>query len=189
MRDRTHHMKSKTLQEQKRQKCRCGTGIEKSYGKCDTPGFLLRDTAAITRDKCGFDQVDMPRNHKWIVQASSFLCQGWRGNCDIQYLIYSSDGNGIDVSEISRVTNYVVGYSCKGNETEIQEKKGAKAIILAAQDENGDSRDVTRLARQLLNEASKTQIISKQEATCQLARLDLYTRSEIVVTESLAGEQ
>jgi hypothetical protein len=189
MRDRSQHKKRETLQERKRRKCRCGTGIEKNYGKCDTPGFILRDTPVITKDNRGFDRVDMPRNHKRIVQASSFICQGWRGNCDIQYLIYSSDGDDIDISEISRVTNYVVAYSCKGNETAIQEKKGAKAIILAAQDENGDSRDVTRLARRLLNEASKTRIISKQEATCQLARLDLYSCSEIVVTESLAGEQ
>jgi hypothetical protein len=28
-------------------------------------------------------------------------------------LIYSSDGDDIDVSEIPRVTNYIVGYSCK----------------------------------------------------------------------------
>jgi hypothetical protein len=188
MRDRTQHKKSETLQERKCRKCRCGTGIEKNYGKCDTPGFLLRDTAAITKDNRGFDRIDMPRNHKRIVQASSFICQGWRGNCDIQYLLYKSEGDDIDISEISRVTNYVVAYSCKGNETEIQEKKGAKAIILAAQDENGDTRDVTRLARRLLNQASKTRIISKQEATCQLARLDLHACSEIVVTESLAGE-
>jgi hypothetical protein len=59
MRDRTHHKKTETLQERKRWKCRCGTGIEKNYGTCDTPGFLLRDTAAISRDKRGFDRVDM----------------------------------------------------------------------------------------------------------------------------------
>jgi hypothetical protein len=189
MRDRTQTRKSETKEEKKRRSCRCGAGIEKQYGKCDTPGFVKRDFPAITRDPRGYDRVDMPRNNHRVVQASSFMCQGWRGNCDIQYLLYSSDTDDIDVSDITRVTNYVVSYSCKGNETEIQEKAGLKSIILAAQTEHGDARDVKKLARRLLNEASKTRVISKQEATCQLASLELYNCSEKIQIESLAGEQ
>jgi hypothetical protein len=83
----------------------------------------------IFTDLRGFDRVDLPRNNHHIVQASTFLCQGWRGNCDIQYLIYRYDGDEIDVGDISRVTNYVVSYSCKGNESEIQERLSLKSII------------------------------------------------------------
>lgn len=189
MRNRTQTKKSETKQEKKRRWCRCGAGIEQNYGKCDTPGFIKRENPTITRDPRGFDRVDMPRNNRRVVQASSFLCQGWRGNCDIQYLLYSSESDEIDVSDITRVTNYVVSYSCKGNETEIQEKAGLKSIIMAAQVEHGDDRDVKKLARRLLNEASKTRVISKQEATCQLAGLELYNCSEKIQIESLAGEQ
>jgi hypothetical protein len=74
------------------------------------------------------------------------LCQGWRGNCNIQHLLYRYDGDEIDVGDISRVTNYVVYYSCKGNETEIQEKLSLKSIILKVEINHGDQRDVTKLA-------------------------------------------
>jgi hypothetical protein len=168
--------------------CRCGAGVEKTYGKCDTPGFKPRATAAIVHDPRGFDRVDMPRNNRFIVQASSFLCQGWRGNCDLQYLLYSSDGDEVDATDISRVTNYIVSYSCKGNETEIQEKGVLKSIILSAVVEHGDDRDVKKMARRVLNEASKSRVISKQEAICQLAGLDLFSCSEVVKVESLSGE-
>jgi hypothetical protein len=63
-----------------------------------------------------------------------------------------------------------------------------KSIILKAEIDHGDHRDVTKLATRLLNEACKTRVISKQEATCQLAGLDLYSCSEHVKMESLAGE-
>jgi hypothetical protein len=88
----------------------------------------------------------MPRNNQRVVQASSFLCQGWHGNCDIQYLLYSSESDEIDVSDITRVTIYVVSYLCKGNKTEIQEKAGLKSIIMAAQVEHGNDRDLKKLA-------------------------------------------
>jgi hypothetical protein len=189
MRTRPNTSKRETKEQKKRRYCRCGAGIEKTYGKCDTPGFKTNPSPAITRDPRGFDRVDMPRNNKYVVQASTYLCQGWRGNCDIQYLIYSSDGDEVDASDISRVTNYIVSYSCKGNETEIQEKGALKGIVMAAQVEHGDDRDVKKLARRVLNEASKSRVISKQEATCQLAGLDLYTCSEKVQIESLSGEQ
>jgi hypothetical protein len=189
MRDSQKAKKDKKCKENQNRWCRCGAGHEKTFGKCDTPGFPLRKTPGIIRDPRGFDRVDMVRNNPWIVQASSFLCQSWRGNCDIQYLLYKSDSDDIDVSDITRVTNYVVSYSCKGNETEIQEKAALKAIILAAETEHGDNRDLRKLARRLLNEASKTRVISKQEATCQLAGLDLYNCSEHIKLESLAGEQ
>ena len=168
--------------------CRCGAGKEKHLGMCDTPGFFQIDKPAIVRDHRGFDRVDLKRNNSNVVQASSFLCQGWRGNCDIQYLLYLSDTDDIDASEICRVTNYIVSYSCKGSETEVEEKNGLKHIISAAQEEYGDSRDVKKVARRMLNECSKSRVISKQEATCHLLGLNLYSCSEKVEIVSLSGE-
>jgi hypothetical protein len=188
MRAKPGSKSDKSSREKSNRWCRCGAGVEKTYGKCDTPGFKPRPSAAIVHDPRGFDRVDMPWNNRFIVQASSFLCQGWQGNCDLQYLLYSSDGNEVDAADISRVTNYIVSYSCKGNETEIQEKGVLKSIILSAVTEHRDDRDVKKMACCVLNEASKSRVISKQEAICQLAGLDLFSCSEVVKTESLAGE-
>jgi hypothetical protein len=55
-----------------------------------------------------------------------------------------------------------------------------KYYYMAAQVEHGNDRDVKKLAQSLLNEASKTRVISKQEATCQLAGLELYNCSKKV---------
>jgi hypothetical protein len=104
-------------------------------------------------------------------------------------LLYKSESDKIDASDVSRVTNYIVSYACKGNETEVEEKMALKDIVLASQTEFGDERDVKKLARRLLNECSKARVISKQEASCQLAGLELYSCSEKVQVESLAGEQ
>jgi hypothetical protein len=95
MRNRTQTKKNKTKEEKKRRWCQCGAGIEQNYGKCDTPGFIIQEIQTITRDPQGFDRFDMPRNNQRVVQASSFLCQGWHGNCDIQYLLYSSESDEI----------------------------------------------------------------------------------------------
>jgi hypothetical protein len=189
MRKRHYVRKDETKEERKRRVCRCGAGVEESFGKCNTPGFPESTTAVINRDIRGFDRVDMPRNNRSITQASKYLCQGWRGNCDIQYLLYKSESDKIDASDVSRVTNYIVSYACKGNETEVEEKMALKDIVLASQTEFGDERDVKKLARRLLNECSKARVISKQEASCQLAGLELYSCSEKVQVESLAGEQ
>ena len=45
------------------------------------------------------------------------MLQSWRANCDVQILLYDSNPKAPDISEISRVTDYVVAYSCKGNAT------------------------------------------------------------------------
>jgi hypothetical protein len=128
MRKRYCNKKQSSEEGDNRRFCRCGAGKEKHLGKCDTPGFFEIDKPAVVRDHRGFDRVDLKRNNNFVVQASSFLCQGWRGNCDIQYLLYLSDTDDIDASEICRVTNYIVSYSCKGNETEVEEKSGLKDI-------------------------------------------------------------
>ena len=86
--------------------------------------------------------------------------QGWRGNCDVQFLIYNSPPHNMDATNISRVTNYVVAYACKGNESVVEEKKAIRAIIEAANEESGNHQDVKRLARKILNQATKNRIVS-----------------------------
>jgi len=187
MRTRFRVQKDETPEEQLRRVCRCGAGVEQNFMKGDTPGFPPRDEPAVVEDPRGFDRVDLQRNNRRITQSSQYLMRGWRANCDIQLLIYRSDPDDVNASDVSRVTNYVVSYACKGSESVVEEKKAMKSIINAAMTDDGDERDVKRLARRLLNECSKNRVISKQEAVCQMAGLDLFTCSEAMQQVSLSG--
>lgn len=187
MRKRQNTQAGESAESKLRRVCRCGAGVEQTFLKNDTPGFTLSQKAVIMRDIRGFDRVDLVRNTRRITQASAFLMQGWRGNSDIQYLIYKSLPDDVDPEDVSRVTNYIVSYACKGSETVVEEKKAMIAIINAAKEEQGDKRDMKRLARRLLNQCSKNRVVSKQEAVCQLVGLPLFSCSETLENVSLAG--
>ena len=89
--------------------------------------------------------------------------------------------------EIARVTDYIVAYACKGNETIVEEMKQMKALILGSQDISGTTNDVKRIARKLLNKTTKNKVISKQECMCLLAKLNLFLCSESIETVSISG--
>jgi len=147
MQKRRRTAKHENTKEKKRHTCRNSFGVERTPGACDTPGMVHKSVPEIKHDLQGFVRLDMRRNHSRILQGSTYLMCGWRGNCDIQYLIYNGDPDNIDPADISRITNYVVSYSCKGNETEIDEKIGIKHMIEEANEVHGDVRDVRRLVR------------------------------------------
>ena len=155
---------------------------------CDTPGFPLRTEPKLVHDLRGFDRLELPRNHRKIVPTSRWLVQGWRANCDLQVLLYECDPKHPSPCEIARVTDYIVAYDCKGNETIVEEKKQMKALMLASQDISGTTNDVKTIARKLLNKTCKDKIISKQECMCHLAKLDLFLCSESIETVSISGE-
>ena len=58
------------------------------------------------------------------------LLQSWRGNCDVQIIVCDSDPRSPSIAEIAKVTDYVVGYACKGNTTTREERDQAKDLIL-----------------------------------------------------------
>ena len=97
--------------------CRCGAGEEATKDACDTPGFPPIDSPEIKVDHKHSTKLYMRRNHTRVVQTSTDLLQSWRANCDVQLLIYNSDPKNPDVTDIARVTDYIVAYSCKGNAT------------------------------------------------------------------------
>jgi hypothetical protein len=158
--------------------------------KCDTPGMHPRKKAEIKRDLRGYDRVELPRKEgdRWVVQASMFLAQGWRANCDLQILLYDSDPDNPLPEDVGRVTDYIVAYQCKGNETYYQERKKMTDLILHAKEKDGSKGDVKTLARQLLNCSVKSRVISKQECMCLLIGLTLYDCSETIETVSISGE-
>ena len=180
--------KSENRESKRRKVCRSGAGVEETPNMCNTPGFPLRIEPKLVRDLRGFDRLELPRNNRRIVTTSKPLVQSWRANCDIQILLYEGNSAHPIPEEIGRVTDYIVAYACKGNESLIEEMKQNKALILGMNDTTGTIIDVKRIARKLLNKTTKDKVISKQESMCHLAKLDLYLCSETIETVSISGE-
>jgi len=79
----------------------------------------------------------------------------------------------IDANEITRVTDYTVGYSCKGHKKQKDERDQTISFINNYTEMTGDVNDITKLARQLLNKAATNRVISKPESMVLLLNLDL----------------
>jgi hypothetical protein len=120
----------------------------------------------------------MPRNDRRVNQSSLDMLQSWRGNCDIQVLIYSTDPTDPDPGEIAQVVDYVIGYVCKGNQTFKEEITQYRSLIEKSNDDTSSSLDVIKLARKLLNKSASNRLISKQEAMVLLLELDLVMCSD-----------
>jgi hypothetical protein len=128
----------------------------------------------------------MERNHSRVNQTSTDLLSSWRGNCDIQLLIYESDPDRPNIKEISRVTDYVVAYQCKGNSTYLEERETTKHIIMNAESGLGGKQDLKRVCKKVMNKAATRRLISKQEASVFLADLPLTRCSEFIKTVSIS---
>lgn len=161
-----------------RRVCRCGAGKEQTAGKCDTPGFAMSDDAVIKEDRKRSRKLFMPRNNNRLNQTSKVLLSSWRANCDVQILVYNCDPKKPDSSEISRVTDYVASYSCKGNYSLKEERQHSRDLIMTAEEYTGDKADVVRVCRQVLNKCASKRLISKQEAMVLLADLPLTLCTE-----------
>lgn len=123
--------KFSSLPYRKNRVCKTGAGVEATVGQCDTPGFSLNDQPEVKYDHRRAQKLFMPRNHRRINQTSLNLLQSWRGNCDIQILVYNCDPRHPNIAEIARVTDYVVAYSCKGNSTLKEEREQNRKLVLA----------------------------------------------------------
>jgi hypothetical protein len=175
--------------------CRAGCGIERKPNSCETPGFGSTEIAQKIFDPRGFYRIHLPRTDKLylkqkLIQTSIPLVQSWRANCDMQFIMYTDNHEEFpNAEEIGRVTDYIVAYTCKGNESFLQEKQVAEALILNEKEKMGDSSDVKALAKKIMNNSIKTKLISKQEAICQTIGLPLYNCSENIFRLSLSGIQ
>lgn len=109
--------------------CKSGFGKEENSGKADTPGKSLTEKAQIIIHR-KMRKIEMEQNHTRLVQTSEDLLQSWRGNCDIQILLYNSSLDKIDTQDIAQVTDYVVAYSCKGNASMKEEREQTKELIM-----------------------------------------------------------
>ena len=104
-------------------------GCEKTPNACDTPGFQLRSDHAITRDDRDFLKLEMKRNNLRMIQTPLNVLRGWRGNCDIKVLLCDCHDSEPTPEDIAEVTDYVVAYACKGNETLATERDTITAIV------------------------------------------------------------
>jgi len=140
----------------------------------------------VVREEGRHLKLFMERNHSRVNQTSLDMLSSWRGNCDIQILIYESDPDTPDLREISRVTDYIVAYQCKGNTTYMEERETTKHIILNADVGIGGEGDLKRVCKQVMNKAASRRLISKQEASVFLADLPLTLCSEFMETVSIS---
>ena len=168
--------------------CRFGTGTETKAGLRDTPGFPIRDEPSIEMTNAGFKKLKMPRNHSRLNQCSTDALRSWRANCDVQVFVYDSPPDRLDPHEIARVTDYTVGYSCKGHQTQGDERDQMVSFVNAYNEQTGDERDVTKLTRQLLNRAAVNRIVSKQECMVLLLGLDMVKCTDCFDKISTSGK-
>ena len=118
------------------------------------------------------------------------MLQSWRANCDIQLLVYESSYSNPDLAEIAKITDYIVAYTCKGNETTLKEKENLKQYILNLPEDlacQNLRQESAKIARMVLNRALKDKVVSKQECMVHLNQMPLYQCSEIIQTVSISG--
>ena len=147
---------------------------------CDTPGFPLTDKAEIKVDHRRTQRLYMKRNHPRLNQTSRFLLQSWRGNCDVQILVYNSSPSKPNIAEIAKITDYIVSYQCKGNHSWKEEHEQLQQLIMASEDIGFGKQDIVHVAKQIMNKTSSKRVISKQEAMVLLAELPLTASTEAV---------
>ena len=110
------------------QVCKFGSGKEITKSKRGTLGFELQDESRLITQAKKIT-IELPRNHRRIVQSSVTMLQSWRANCDIKVLLYDTDSIKPGFNTISRVTDYVVSYLYKGNTTMLEERFMSKYFV------------------------------------------------------------
>jgi hypothetical protein len=87
--------------------------------------------ARVYRDMKGISHFRMRRTQSvCLVQHSRSLLRRWRANCDIKLLLYYSNPNCPDISEIEHVCRNVVAYTGKRHGTSQKEKEAIQNIIM-----------------------------------------------------------
>ncbi len=150
-----------------------GCGKESRPGSCITPGWALRNSDTIDYDTRGFKKLFLKRDHTRLLQKSLNCLQSWRANCDVSILIYESDPEHPDASEIAKVIDYVVNYACKGNATLAIERKQVKEFTLNCEAETGDEKDVIKTIQKCLNRSVSNRTITKQKQSVKLGNSHL----------------
>ena len=121
----------KNKNKEKCRTCRFGFGTESEPNNYKTPGKEHTSKAKIYIDHKGVEHLLLPRQHSdFAMQHSRPLLQAWRANADMQLMIYQSNPDVPDISEIQNVCRYVVSYAGKRYQTTKQERNMIQDIIV-----------------------------------------------------------
>ena len=164
--------------------CRCGCGLEITKGSANTPGFPHMEENDIVMEKERHIQVlRMKRKgSRRFVQSSTVALQSWRANCDVQILIYNSDPECPNLEEIRRVSDYVVSYTTKVNQTIAEEKRVCLEIAKGAATEYSSENDnLVSVVKKILNSFNGKRIIPRPEVMVELDQLPLIISSERII--------
>jgi hypothetical protein len=111
--------------------CKVHFGTETKYGKQDTQGLPHTKRSKIFINRKGISHFRMRRTKSVrVVQHNRRLLREWRANCDIKLLLYYSNPNCPDISEIEDVLRYVVSYTGKRHNTSQVEIDAIQNIIM-----------------------------------------------------------
>ncbi len=101
------------------------------YRLQDTQGLPRTKRSKIFTNRKGISHFRMRRTKSVrVVQHSRTLLRGWRANWDIKLLLYYSNPNCPDISEIKDVSRYVVSYTGKRHNTSQAEIDAIQNIIM-----------------------------------------------------------
>ncbi len=111
--------------------CRFGFGTESTSNMGDTTGKPNTSEATIEVDHRGIENLVLPREKsRFIVQHSRTMVQAWQANADVQLIVYRSNPDIPDVSEIEAVSKYCTAYTGKTNQTTQQEIRTIQDVII-----------------------------------------------------------
>ena len=105
----------------------------------------------------------------------------------MQILVYDSNPDELNLAEISKVTDYVITYSCKGNATLHEEVETNKQLILGMEETTCDNAELKCVCKHVMNKTASSRLISKAEASVLLGNLPLLTCSEYIETVSISN--
>ena len=92
-----------------------------------------------------------------------------------------------DADELRQICGYIVDYTTKCTETEMDTRNSLKRLIMTEQENLSDSLDMKRVATRCMNQLHKDKVIGKQEADCLMGGSDLFLCSETIETISISG--
>lgn len=110
--------------------CRFGFGTEQTSNKGDTPGKAFLSEPIIEKNSKGVEHLLLRRLlSKRVNQHSRYILQAWRANADVQLIIYRSNPDIPDISEIEAVCKYCTSYASKTHQTTRQEINTIQDVI------------------------------------------------------------
>ncbi|KAL9956688.1 hypothetical protein ACROYT_G038207 [Oculina patagonica] len=159
------------------------------FGSEFHPGKKLRNAPEIVNDHNGAPRLEMPRDHRRVVQHSRYQLQSWRANGDISLILSNSSPDNPSTDDIIAIIDYVCGYACKDSEP-----TGATADLFEDMVNAVDSSDAGQVsgksicAKMLIKTVGRRDI-SGPEASFELSGLALWRCSRQFSYLSMTGSR